>query len=530
MYELATIALATAHPSPTNPRKHFDEAKLSELAASVRQKGILQPLVVRARKAGGHEVVCGERRRRAAKMAGLKEIPVSIAVLDDLEALELQIIENGQRADVHPLEEADGFAALQAAGRSVEQIAAKVGKSTSHVYQRLRLCSLGGVARAAFWDGKIDAAVAQVIARIHNQKLQDQATTELLEDVQDGVPVLLDDARHLVRDRYMLVLAEAPFDRADAKLLPVAGACEACPKRTGAQRELFAEEAKVDHCLDPDCYTAKGDATWQRAAAKAEEGGGAVLSDAETKKAFPYKSSQVAYGSDYTRLGEVCFDDPKRRTYKQLLGSSAKQHVVLARDPLGKVHELVKKSAALSILKVSHKELAKEVERDLKSDTRESTRRNEQALEQERRRKTTAAVIAAVTQKVTSFETKLPDAAWRALASVVLERAHADTHAHVAKRRELESKGSARNAKTLEKHAQQLPVPKLPALIFEVVLTQSAYFGYSDELERELAATAKALGVDTKALRKQVVADGRAKAIAKAAKKTASKKGGARAR
>lgn len=516
MYKLATIPLAEAHPSPTNPRKTFAEVPLRELADSIVVKGILQPLIARPLKSGGYEIVAGERRRRAARIAKLKEIPVSIGELTDLEVLEIQIIENSQRLDVTPLEEADGFLALQKKGLTAEQIAAKIGKSTSHVYGRLRLCSLGEGARAALAEGKIDVAVALIIARIHNAKLQDAAVEELLNQYVDGF-IRPEDAREVVRD-YMLVLADAPFDVKDARLVPAAGACEACPKRTGAQRELFGDEGKADHCLDRDCYQGKADAHWKVTAAKAEEGGARVLSDAETKKVFPYNGGQVSYSSTYVKLSDTCHEDPKRRSYKQLLGAKAKDSAVLARDPSGGVHELVKKDAAIALLKTQNKDVAKELERDQRSDNREAARRREQVKEQEQRRKVTTAILTAVVQKVSALETKLPDAAWRALGAAVVDHAHADTHAFVSKRRGLKTgagNGAARVNKTLEKHLEELPITKVPALIFEVVLTQGAYFSWSDKVAPELTEAAKALGVDVAGLKKQLAAEAKAAAKAK---------------
>lgn len=527
MYKLATIQLSSASPSPTNPRKHFDAAKITELAASVKEKGILQPLVVRPMpgKAGHYEVVCGERRRRAAIEAKLKEIPVSIGDLDDLTVLEIQIIENGQREDVHPLEEADGYRALRDAGRKPEQIAAKLGMSPSHVYHRLRLAELGPVARQAFWDGKIDAAVAQVITRIHNAELRERCATELVDDINtyDGDGVRLEDAKEHVRRNYMLVLASAPFDLSDLTLQKLAGACASCPKRTGAQKDLFGEEGKVDLCLDPGCYNAKADETWTRAAKKAEEGGSKVLSDAEAKKVFPH-GSHVSYGSDYVELADHCHDDPKGRTYKALLGARAKEETVLARDSQGGVHQLVKKSAAIAILKTLHKDVAKELERDIKQAQHNNSSHKDEAKKQERRRKVTAAIITEVVQAVTKLETKLPDKAWRALGELVLERTHSDTHSMVAKRRQLESKGSARNAKTLNKHVAELPPAKLPAFIFEMLVTQGAYFTYSDQLNAELVATAKAFGIDPAKVRRTLEIEERAKAKEKAAKAPGKKK------
>jgi ParB/RepB/Spo0J family partition protein len=133
--EYRNIAVTELTESTTNPRKAFDEERLDELAASIRTHGVLSPLVVRC--VNGHfEIVAGVRRYRAAQRAGLAELPVRVLTLTDAEAQELQIIENVQRTDVHPFEEAQGFRALldrEGSAYTVEKIAAAIAKSASYV-------------------------------------------------------------------------------------------------------------------------------------------------------------------------------------------------------------------------------------------------------------------------------------------------------------------------------------------------------------------------------------------------------------
>jgi ParB family chromosome partitioning protein len=138
--EYVEIPMKELVESSTNPRKSFDEAALDELAGSIRSKGVLSPLLVR--RVNGHfEIVTGARRYRAAQRAGLEEIPVRVGTFTDAEALEIQIIENIQRADVHPFEEAQGFRALldrEGADYTIEKIAAKTGKAASFIAKRLK--------------------------------------------------------------------------------------------------------------------------------------------------------------------------------------------------------------------------------------------------------------------------------------------------------------------------------------------------------------------------------------------------------
>ncbi len=166
---LRTILLTALVSSPHNPRKHFDA--IEELAASIQQKGIRVPLL--ARPVNGHfEIVAGERRFRAAKLAGLTEVPAIVEDLNDHDAREIQILENLQRRDIHPLDEADGFRALMAFDKAytVEAIAAKVGKDPSYIYKRLKLTDLIPDAREAFEQDEITAGHAMELARLSEER------------------------------------------------------------------------------------------------------------------------------------------------------------------------------------------------------------------------------------------------------------------------------------------------------------------------------------------------------------------------
>lgn len=137
------LAVASLQAGKYQPRRHFEEAALTELSESIEKHGVMQPLVVRATEAGAYEIIAGERRWRAAKMAGLKTVPVIIRTVDDSTALELSLIENIQRADLNPLEEAAGYQRLMDEfGYTQEKLAPIVGKSRSHIANLLRLQKL----------------------------------------------------------------------------------------------------------------------------------------------------------------------------------------------------------------------------------------------------------------------------------------------------------------------------------------------------------------------------------------------------
>lgn len=160
------LPTAALRPSPRNPRRAFPDAELDELVASLRERGIIQPIVARPVQgtADAFEIIAGERRWRAAQRAGLHEVPVVIIEANDAEALQLAIIENVQRADLNPLEEAEGYRALiEEFGNSQDEIAKIVGKSRSHVANTLRLLKLPETIKAYIHAGKLFAGHARML-------------------------------------------------------------------------------------------------------------------------------------------------------------------------------------------------------------------------------------------------------------------------------------------------------------------------------------------------------------------------------
>jgi ParB family transcriptional regulator, chromosome partitioning protein len=157
------------HPNPRNPRKAFPEAELEELAASIRERGVIQPVLVRPipRVADAYEIIAGERRWRAAQRAGLHDIPILVLEAGDREALEIAIVENVQRADLNALEEADGYARLAADyGYAHADIARIVGKSRSHIANTMRLTQLPEHSRSLLAVGAISAGHARALLAV----------------------------------------------------------------------------------------------------------------------------------------------------------------------------------------------------------------------------------------------------------------------------------------------------------------------------------------------------------------------------
>ena len=160
----STLPLSQIESCQNQPRKSFDQEKLEELAESIRQHGVIQPLTVRKLASGYYQIIAGERRWRAARLAGLEEIPAVVIEADDQKAMELAMIENLQREDLNPMEEAEGFRVLvETYGMTQEQAAERVGRSRSAVANALRLLDLNVSIQKLVEDGELSAGHARAI-------------------------------------------------------------------------------------------------------------------------------------------------------------------------------------------------------------------------------------------------------------------------------------------------------------------------------------------------------------------------------
>ncbi len=345
------IPLANIQPSKTNPRKSFDSKKLEELAGSVKSHGVLEPVLVRPLPGAAvaldkHEIVAGERRFRAATIAQLSEIPCIVRQLSDEETLEIQVIENVQRDDLHPMEEAQGYRDLTRLFKhSIEDIAAKVGKSGSYIAQRMSLTRLAPAVQKMFLDDKLNLSIALMIARIPVHDLHAKVAKEIT--AHGGMTVAR--AREVIVHQYMLDLANATFDTKDATLNAPAGACGACPKRTGNQAALFSDITKGDLCTDPICYRGKCEEHGRRLIAAAKTNGRRIIEGKEAKEAMPYEHSGLH--GDIRALDDPFYDDPKHRTPRQILGKDYTPAVFVDPYNKGTVIEVAMKSALVKALK-----------------------------------------------------------------------------------------------------------------------------------------------------------------------------------
>jgi ParB family transcriptional regulator, chromosome partitioning protein len=192
---LRHVPVELLHPNPNNPRKHFAEEELESLAKSLKDKGLLQPLVVRPRGDGSFEIVAGERRWRASQRAGIHDVPVLIRELDDKETLEIALIENIQRSDLNALEEARAYRQLlEQYGYTQQQLADAIGKSRSHIANTMRLMSLPESIQHQIEDGSLTAGHARsLVATEQPEELAEKIiklklTVREAEDMVRGQP------------------------------------------------------------------------------------------------------------------------------------------------------------------------------------------------------------------------------------------------------------------------------------------------------------------------------------------------------
>jgi ParB family chromosome partitioning protein len=171
---LLDIPIGDVVPNPHQPRAHFDEESLNDLTASIREIGVLQPLLVRRLDSGGYELIAGERRLRAAQRAGLLTVPVVVKVSDDLSSMEQALVENLHRQDLSPLEEASAFQQLiDDFGLTHDQVSKRVGKSRSSVSNALRILALPPAIHAFLTDGRLSAGHAKALLGTPDRAFQE---------------------------------------------------------------------------------------------------------------------------------------------------------------------------------------------------------------------------------------------------------------------------------------------------------------------------------------------------------------------
>jgi ParB/RepB/Spo0J family partition protein len=472
---LQMIPVGNIKPSPTNPRKHFNPDKLQELADSISEHGLIEPILVRPLSAPHddnplYQLVAGERRWRAAKLAGLKEIEAKVRGLDDKAVLEIQFIENLQRSDLSAIEEAEGYKRLlDEHGYTADSLAGKLAKSKSYVYGRLKLCNLPAPALEALAKGDLPATIGELIGRLPSAEMREKFWQDEFEDYRADwfeMPSFR-DVKETIERQFMRELKGSPFSQTDGKLIPGVPSCAKCPKKTGNDRANYPD-GRADLCTDVPCFQAKVQAHVKREAEKAKTAGASVLDEAETKKILQGTETKTWLTNEGRKKYFESDDEPWQtsddRKYKDLLDGHMTP--VVAVGPQGESHILYPRAEAEKILKDAHG-IKLEISRASGSfKDSEKKRQEEKKLRQ-------ATVAEIVTRALADVDDTLFGSTrfLRIVARFLIDNGGADAARAIAKRRQIEyDPNNVRGS--VEKIVDGLDDPGVLALVLECLIQQ----------------------------------------------------------
>ena len=538
--KIERLSLADVLRGKLNPRTHFDPEKIRELVASFREHGFtasLSHLLVRPHPTleRKYELICGERRWRAATELRMESVPAVVSQMEDAQVLELQLVENLQREGLTPLEEAEGFRAVLALcdddgapSHSVRSLADKIGRTEMHVRDRLGLCKLSGtLAGEALEAGELPVTHARLLARVPAGKLRDDFTRRVLKPLDGMAPIPYRQLERILRDECMIELRGSNFDALDPALVPVrldpatgdrvaGGSCSDCAFNT----KNGDSSSKFHMCMNPECFREKKDAShvkWMGSVT--DEGKGrTALGLEEASHVFDISGKKLSYNSGFVALDDLPHEHDLKRgvkdpsPWKKLIRGQGVP-VVLAKDEDGKIRELADHKLAVAAARQNEKDKP-ESERIFQAEksgdqappeggSREERQENDLAARAESKRKDqlarerAARIAEAQTRAIldASRGGKLPEGFWPLAVDVLLAvtEEHGDS-LEVAHRHGLD--GSA----ALNKFASKLFLPDQMALTVELLLTM--YVG-----ETRVAALprwAKVFGADLKLAKKTV--------------------------
>lgn len=298
--QFQNIALKDITPDPNQPRKYYEEQAMNELTQSVRESGVLQPILVREQpdRHNKYILVCGERRYRASIAAKLKTIPAVIRDLTDEEALQLQIVENLQRKDVNPMEEAVAFKSfIEGKDWSFDDIAKRVGKSEYYVKQRIKLNSLTADFQKLLFQNKMSVATALLMAQLP-EDTQTQVFDGRVDEDDLNNPNYEFQVNKYYMNSYKGDLNNATFNTEDADLVPSMGPCTICQFNSAAAK-LFPDDTA--RCNNISCYKNKSNIAFERDLTLYSEDPSCVLitgqynPDSETKKLMASLNGVLEY-------------------------------------------------------------------------------------------------------------------------------------------------------------------------------------------------------------------------------------------
>lgn len=538
------LAVDDVGSCPLNPRQFYDDARTAELAENIKGVGIIHALLVRPAPGWEpgtmYEVIAGHRRLMAARLAGLKTVPVVVREISDEMALVLMMSENLQRADISPIEEAKGYEmmlALEAAGAKIytaKSLGEKLGKSAEHIGKMVRLLRLPPAAVKALNAGTIGAAVGSIIARVPGEKMRAEAAKKILAGLGDG-PLNSREAEDLIRREFVAELRNVAFDRKDAKLFPeqmdsecqriAGGACDGCP---------FSEAArgKIPICTNLECFREKVRLHVDGVKHAATQAGSLVVEGKLAEK-YLYHDGTVKAESAMVKVTDAppaseVNGTKKAPTWKAMLdGKGAKLTVVI--DAKGNAHELVERRVALAVAKSNGYADLLDAQAALSTasaaqsgEGRDTAAAARAEAEQERERKDGAAKEKAKLEKLTTaaaldaliVEVGIHFAAaavpnkkvWPALIELALTHAGSESELLVCSHRKLDKSDAAKAirdyaAGLVEKGESQ----RLPGLFVELLL--AGLMKHAGVGCKAFAELAKALAVDVGEIKAAVKAE-----------------------
>lgn len=301
------VELKKIQPDPDQPRKFFHEGELQELTDSIRENGVIQPILVRP-FSKGFKIVCGERRFRASLAVQSlyktrNTIPCIVREMDDQKALELQVIENLQRKDVHPIEEGQAYYSLRKKDLTLEEISLRVGKSIKYIARRLQLIELTEEWQQLAFDGHIDIKDALELSKLikDSQKLIYNNCVEINKKGE----VHISNIEWKIRDQQN-DLRDAIFDLKSKTLLPQAGSCTSCLKNSENTPDLFDTKSKI--CRDPWCFKIKTNNHVVEAAKLSIESGCFVVAAGASSSSTGEERRKVAQEADVEILKDTLYE------------------------------------------------------------------------------------------------------------------------------------------------------------------------------------------------------------------------------
>lgn len=510
-----SIAIEHLVPMAHNPRGELGD--VSSLVKSIETNGFIGALSVRQDEPGRKfEVWAGNRRLKAAKLAGLTEVPCDVYEISALQALELNLTEQINRSDLTPLEEGEACRSLiELSGYDTKQVATKLGQSPSWVTKRLSLCGLAAEVKKSLTKGEITVTLAQALAALPTQKMQIDAVQALEDAAEDnyGEAITTEDQLATLREEFCRPLKGVSWKLVDADLLPLAGPCSTCPKNSANNQApgLFDNVKAPPTCSSLPCFEQKMAAAWERATAKYKADGAKVLPLGEsTTKLFNAYNSDVSlnYGSRYVAAKAVVQEDGGKRSWAQIIEKmkpEERPQLHVAQDPKGGIWELYVADKATAAI-AEHLELKwarKAIDRQEAVASAPVERKEEQQA-RAIRLKVINDVKGAVTKAIAKTGVTLPIA--RSIAGDPWEiRDYLMAIGVEAKSKDAWLKGASIND-----------------LLAYAFFTTTNFDSYSDKFEASFLELAKAYGLDPKAMAKAYV-DGAKSEAAIDAKKKAKK-------